>query len=380
MKKNKIKVLHLICMMNDAGAQKIVMNYLNDFNNDEDIEMRVLVYSNISNSNNDKKIEKENYKVDYLFKGINNRFLRKICKIFFGRNKIKNYIKQYNPDIVHVHISGLLNIVLKPIVSCNVPLRFNTLHSNPLRYQGKTLRNIRDAYKKYNFIPICVTNEQVNVAKKHYGFSKYEVLYNGIDFESITKKIIDKRTAREKFNISMEDYVIIGVGRLERIKRFDYLIEIFEKVYKKNKKAKLIFAGSGNKKNSLIKLVKKYNLEDKVRFIGNIENIVELYCAADVMAITSESESSSLVLLESQICGLYNVISYDVPSESIISNKVKKMDKNSSIDDWAQSLVRCECNEKKINNYKDYEVHDVSKKLKQIYLKYMKEYENKKYN
>ena len=163
----KIKVLHLIESMNSGGAQRIVLNYLKDLSHDNQIELKVLVYNDKTNSYCNRIIEKENYNVDYLF-NIHNRYIRKIKKTFLGKYKLKKYIQKYQPDIVHVHISSFLTVALDAIKKCNVPIRFDTLHSNPYRFNSKKLKVIQQAFQKDNFIGLCVTEEQVAQAKARY--------------------------------------------------------------------------------------------------------------------------------------------------------------------------------------------------------------------
>ena len=170
--------------------------------------------------------------------------------------------------------------------------------------------------------------------------------------------------------------MIIGIGRLDKVKRFDLLIDAFNYISKNNSKALLIIAGQGSEYNKLNKKVKKLKLEEKVRFIGQLDNVIPLYCAADMLGVTSASESSSLVLLESQICGLRSVISTGVPQESIISEKVQVIDKDSTAKQWAHALQNLNFQGKAISNIEDYEVHRISNKLKSIYLKYWEEYNN----
>ncbi len=378
MDNKKIKVLHLIDHMNDGGAQRIVLNYLNDLSNDEDIEIKVLVYNNKTNSYCNRIISQNKYNVDYLFFNDHNKYIRKIKKLFLGKKKLRDYIKNYNPDIVHVHISAFLKVSLKEIIKCNIPLRFDTLHSNPYRYKGIYLKYIRKAFQSENFIGLCVTNEQALCAKSYYGLKRYEVVKSGIDIEKIKKQIISKQSARKQFNILDDAFVIIGVGRLNKIKRFDFLIDIFAKIYEKNENAILLIAGDGKERKDLQRKVKNLNLEHQIYFLGNLDNIIPLYCLADVLAITSVSESASLTLLESQICGLRSVISNGVPDESIFTTKVKKMAESSDIDSWAKALLDKEYVGKKVCQMKDYEVHENSQKLKQIYLKYWKEFQNGK--
>ena len=374
--KQKIKVLHLISHMNDGGAQRIVLNYLNDLSEDDDLEIKVLVYGEKTNSYCNNIIDEKQYNVDYMFKNIHNKFVRKGIKILFGRKMLMHYFRKYSPDIVHVHISPFITVCLKPIIKCNIPIRFDTLHSNPYRFKGKDLKNIRQAFQKENFIGICVTEEQAIQAKEYYGLKRYEVVHNGVDVEKIKSLACDKNKAKKIFNVEPEKFIVGAIGRLDTIKRFDFLIEVFSNLLTKRKDSILLIAGEGPEKENLKKLAKKLNVEESVHFLGNIENVEEFYSAIDVLAVTSHSESSSLVLIESQLCGTRSVISSGTPSESIISEQVKKMETNSSIEEWTNALLDVNFHGNKEQEEEDYEVHKMSQKMKSIYLKYWEEYQN----
>jgi len=209
-------------------------------------------------------------------------------------------------------------------------LIFYTLHSDPNRFNGYKLRIIKRIFKNNNIIPICVTHEQESKARYHYGISKCETVHNGVDFEKIKNAIVTKEEARKLLRIEKDDYVICAVGRLDKVKRYDFLIKAFSEALKINNNCKLVIAGDGEEFKKLTELVISLNLKDRVFFLGNIDNVVILYCASDVLAITSESESASLVLLEAQACDVKCVISYGTPSESIITRKVVKMDNKTS--------------------------------------------------
>lgn len=377
MKEKKIKIMHLIGSMGDGGAQKIVLSYIEDFRNDKEVELKLYVSESKTDSIYDKLIEANGYNVEYLnikHTKLNIPIIRRIIDTRRANREWKRAIKEFNPDIVHVHISELLLSTLNAIVCNNVPIRFDTLHSNPLRYKGKKLKVIRRAFQKENFIPICVTEEQAKIAKKYYGFKRFEIVHNGIDIKEIKQKLIEKEEARKIYDIPNDAYVIIGVGRLNKIKNFELLIDIFRIVSEKNNNAILIIAGRGKEYNNLQKKVNSLNLKDKVRFIGNKDNIIPLYCAADVMGVTSTSESASLVLLEAQICGLRCVISKGVPNESIITDKVQQMSRNATLEDWAYAIQNQNFMGHAVCKDKDYEKHEISRKMKNIYMKYWEEY------
>ena len=57
----RIKILYLIGSMDDGGAQRVILNHLKKLNNDNEIELKVLVYSDKSNSYCNKIIEQNKH-------------------------------------------------------------------------------------------------------------------------------------------------------------------------------------------------------------------------------------------------------------------------------------------------------------------------------
>jgi glycosyltransferase involved in cell wall biosynthesis len=216
------------------------------------------------------------------------------------------------------------------------------------------------------------------MAQEWYGIPRWEVVHNGIDINKIKYQIIPRNKARSTFGLFQDDFVVLGVGRLNKIKRFDLLIEAFAILLKKQSNAKLLIAGDGKERKKLGRLVNKLKIGDSVKFLGNLDNVTELYCAADVLAVTSKSESSSLVAIEAQVCGLRCVLSAGVPQESIISTNTKRMEANATINDWSKALLDDNFEGKAVCVAFDYEVHAMSKRMKEVYLQYYREYRDRK--
>ena len=369
--------MHLIWSMGDGGAQQVVINYLRDFNADPDVDLRVYVYTGSTESKYDKEIAEKKYPVTYL-NNPKSRIKIPIIRYPFNRMVARRewykVISEFEPDIVHVHISELLSVTLKPINKANVPVRFDTLHSHPLRYQGRKLRTIRKAFNNYNFIPLCVTDEQGQIAKGHYGFDSYELVRNGIDTKAVECQKIDKKEARAELKISDEAFVVLGVGRLNPIKNFPLLIRAFAHVCKKNDVAILLIAGAGDELNNLKQLVAELELGNKVQFLGNRTDMNVIYSAADVLVMTSISEAAPLTLIEAQVMEVRCIVSSGVPAENFIMSNARKMNANASEIEWAEAILDNNYQNEICGAIEDYDVHHISKHLKDIYLKYWNEY------
>lgn len=113
--RKKIKVMHMIWSMGDGGAQQVIINYLRDFHDDLDIEFKLYVYTKPTDSKYDREIAEKGYNVVYL-NNPRTRVQIPYIKRFFQRpvsQKVwEKAISEYNPDIVHVHISALLGATM----------------------------------------------------------------------------------------------------------------------------------------------------------------------------------------------------------------------------------------------------------------------------
>lgn len=378
--KRKIKVLSLIWSMGAGGAQQVLINYLRDFQNDDDIEFKVCVFTKPTTSKYDKEIKEKGYYVEYMNDPqsiVKIPYIKRWFNLPVAKNAWQNQIEKYKPDIVHVHISSLLVATMPGIMRNNVPVRFDTLHSSPYRYKGNEKKIIVDAFQKEGVIPICVTEAQVKEAKEWYGITKYEVVRNGVDIEEIKAKCCPKIEARKEFGLSADAFVIIGVGRLNPIKKYDLLIDSFAEVKERKPNAVLLFAGDGVEKKKLQHKAKELGISESVKFLGNISDVTMLYCAADVLAVTSDTESSSLVAIEAQVCGTRCVLSAGVPEESVLLKNTQRMSKSATVNDWRDALMNDSYEGTPAARIEDYEVHNMSKKMKEIYLKYYSDYMEK---
>lgn len=373
----RIKVLALIWSMGRGGAQQIVINNLRDLSQDPDIEFKVCVFCAPTNSKYDQEIAREHYPVRYMNypkSQIRIRYIRGVFNLLVARKAFEQVIREEQPDIVHVHIDELLDKCLYGIKACNVPVRFDTLHSNPLRYHGRILRTIRRAFQQDGFIALCLNEAQYETARDYYRLKRHEILHNGVDFASIRSRIVSREAARASLGIPQDAFVVAAVGRLDPIKNIPLLLDAFRLVLEKKSDAMLVLAGDGEERQRLEEKCTQDGIREHVRFMGNLDNVVPVYCAADVLSITSFSEASPLVLLEAQCCGTRCVISHGSAAESIITDRVRWMQENASLEDWASALLDVNYHGVARLSEADYEVHQQSARLKEYYLKYYNEY------
>jgi glycosyltransferase involved in cell wall biosynthesis len=116
-----------------------------------------------------------------------------------------------------------------------------------------------------------------------------------------------KESVRASLALTSEDVVIGTVGLLEERKGHQYLIEAFAKLrdaYEGFPKLKLIIEGKGTEAERLKRLVQFHNLDERVFFFHDTQNIFSLMNIFDIFIISSiANEDFPNVVLEAMSLG-----------------------------------------------------------------------------
>ncbi len=117
-------------------------------------------------------------------------------------------------------------------------------------------------------------------------------------------------SARERYQLANEDFVLITVGRLVSRKGVEQLIELMRRMA--DTRIKLVVVGGGPKKEELEELSVQRGVRERVLFTGQAsdEDKVNLLACADLYVSTSQHEGFGLVFLEGMAAGL-PVVCYD---------------------------------------------------------------------
>lgn len=334
------KVLHLISDLDVAGAQTVVMNYLRKFYNDRDYEIHVAITGIYKNSPYEQECKENGYNLSYCgytpWKGP--RHIRGFINWIRLQRAIIKKIRQIKPDILHSHQTGIIPYVIYPFIISGIKTRFHTLHSDPYAIKRSLIPWARYAFNTLGIYPICVTKDQADKAVKRYRFKEYAIIPNGLD---ITKYQIkeDKDSIKRSINIPEDSFVIGCVARLDKIKNFDFFIEILAACKKYQPKAIAVIVGEGPEKNKIIELASKYGIVKDIYFLGLRLDVERIYKTFDTFLLTSFSESSSIVSVEAQLSGIKCVISDGVPSNIVITKRVNRISLNAPIDTWVNSIL-----------------------------------------
>lgn len=140
---------------------------------------------------------------------------------------------------------------------------------------------------------------------KMYGVAadRITVIPNGIDPEQYIAH--DDDTFRAQYGLGKQPFILF-MGRLNRIKGPDLLLQAFCELRDELKEYSLVFAGPDDGMLYELKtLVSTYLIESRVHFVGYVEgdDKARAYHAADLVVVPSRQEAMSIVVLEAGISG-----------------------------------------------------------------------------
>jgi D-inositol-3-phosphate glycosyltransferase len=142
---------------------------------------------------------------------------------------------------------------------------------------------------------------------------RIDVVHPGVDLAMFTPG--DKRAARAVLGIPGDEPIVAFVGRIQPLKAPDVLLRAAAKL----PGVRVVIAGgasgsgvvtrpdTGSAANpeGLVRLAEELGITDRVTFLPpqSRDRLVDVYRAADVVAIPSHAESFGLVAVEAQACG-----------------------------------------------------------------------------
>jgi glycosyltransferase involved in cell wall biosynthesis len=129
-----------------------------------------------------------------------------------------------------------------------------------------------------------------------------EVIPTGIDLDQFQPG--GRAAARRTLGIWGEERVLLYVGRLDREKNLEFLLDAIARI--RTPGLRLILVGRGTQAGALGRVAATLGLGARVEFRGGVspESLPGYYRAADAFVFASTTETQGLAVLEAMACGL----------------------------------------------------------------------------
>lgn len=277
MQSDKKNILHISRTMGQGGAEKVVYQLASEMSADFKTICVASVGGELINNTHDTKFK--HYQI-YDIENKNPIFIYKNLKI------LKKIIKENDIDIVHMHH------------------RMAAFYGQLLKRKFSKVKFIYTAHNifpdKQSFYKLVLNGYEVIAVGKDVKKNLLEIGIEDKRISIITNSVkLNEETLKYNSNLFNSDYTnIVCVARLSEQKGIKYLIESMAKVSLKHSKIKLYLIGEGEDFDYLKDLVKKFNLNKVVNFVGYKKNAIEYIIESDFVVLPSLWEGLPLVPIE----------------------------------------------------------------------------------
>ena len=293
-----LKVLFLIHDLGHGGAEKVLVNLVNNLNHKE---FDVTVLALFAGGVNEQFLKKEvRYQTVFSKPFPANSHLMK----FYTPEQLHSFFIKEEYDIEVSYLEGPSARIISGCHCRNTKL-VSWIHGeqHTKKMAAKSFRNYRESeycYKRFEKI-VCVSEAvKKDFIKLYPRINDVEVLYNTIETEKILK-LKDETIEGESF--AKGEIRLCGVGKIMPNKGFDKLARIHKRLRDDGYPVHTYVLGEGPEREKIEKYLSKNQLEDSFTFLGYQTNPYKYVAKCDLFVCTSIAEGFSTAATEALIVG-----------------------------------------------------------------------------
>jgi len=209
-------------------------------------------------------------------------------------------------EIVHAHMARdyplaayavRRNPSARLIVTRHVLFPLNRLHKVTLTYVSRVIA-VSHAVARELQAQALIAPEKITV------------IHNGIDLKRIAdaRSRFDRAEFCRRWDLPVESSLVGSIGTLTVLKGHEDFLQAAAKLSDSTPSAFFIVSGTESAatkqyRQRLERLIEQLGLTSRVRLLGRMDDISELYCALEVFVSASHSESFGLAIVEAMAAG-----------------------------------------------------------------------------
>jgi len=212
-------------------------------------------------------------------------------------------------DVVHTHLIGA-NVLAAPLAALyQVPVRFthDQTHDDVRDYSflHRWLDTLANRLN-HHVIAVSSSIRTFLCRKERIPADKISVIYNSVDLERFSPKgdPRGRQEGRKRWGLPADALIVGGVGRLHYQKNFPLFLEVAAEVCNRLPQALFVIAGEGPERAHLEEMSQRLGIASRVRFLGFVKDMPELYQSLDLLLLTSHFEGTPLTVLEAMAMGV----------------------------------------------------------------------------
>lgn len=216
----------------------------------------------------------------------------------FSILRLSRFMLQEQIDIVHtsLYVSNTFGRIAA--ILARVPIIIAWEHGETAKQPSRHCKINRILARFTNCIIACskAVKEKIIAIEGIPGY-KIRVIYNCVDLDKFNP-LVDTSAIKSQLGIKSDEILIGSVGRLDKVKGQEYLIEAMPQIIKVYPKIKLLLVGKGSLESYLVSTISYLNIKDRVILTGYRRDIPKIMNALDIYICPSLNESLGVSIIE----------------------------------------------------------------------------------
>ncbi len=220
-------------------------------------------------------------------------------------SKLVRIIKKHKIDILHVHYAiphayaGYMAKEMLKQENIHIPM-VTTLHGTDITLVGSHpfyRPAVSFSINNSDVVTSVSQSLKTDTLRLFDITREIDVVPNFIDVSAANSGFTD---CQRELMANEDERIVTHISNFRKVKRIEDVIEVFHRIQLEIP-SKLLMVGEGPERETGERLVRELGLEDKVKFLGNSNEIDKILCFSDLFLLPSEAESFGLAALEAMV-------------------------------------------------------------------------------
>lgn len=352
-----IRVLHFVSTLSrGSGVMSVIMNYYRHIDRDK-VQFDFLHFIACEDSYMEeiRELGGKIYCID------------KPGSSFQSIKQLNSFFRLHAGEYTWLHNHEVyLTFLLRPIAK-RYGLEKFIVHCHATKYSDKTLNAVRNRILclpiRFMIVERFACSEAAGkflYGEKMLKAGKVFIMHNAIDCEKFRFRPEVRERLRKEMGLEGK-FVIGHVGRFERQKNHEFLIEVFAECKKEIDSCILLLIGEGSLRAKIEKKVVEKGLKNSIIFLTKRNDMEYLYQVMDLFVLPSLYEGLPVSCLEAQVNGLECIVSRTVTDElkkQTIGSIITMLPLEKKV--WKQNIVSCKIRQTSISQHINDDNYDIN--------------------
>lgn len=325
-----VRVLQVLTIMNQGGAETMVMNYYRAIDKTR-VQFDFLVHRQ-ERGVYDDEIERLGGRIYRAMP------IRPWSYLLYFRWMDAFFCEHHDFTAVHSHIQENSGFVFKYAQKYGI---YNCIAHSHIADLGFDYKYIFRVFGK-RFVLKYATRKLScgeDAGRFLYGKHKFTNFNNAIDAEAFRFSPSVRDEVRKELGLTSRTLVLGSVARFGYQKNHAFMLDVMHELNQKGIDCVLMLVGGGQEEPNIRQRVTQLNLAENVRFLGLRKDINRLLQAFDLFFMPSLFEGLPVSVIEAQAAGLKCVLSDTIDKKVDLTGNIIFLPLSSGAEYWANTII-----------------------------------------